>query len=242
MRQEDISWQYLRIRRFEWTSGNYFRLFGKNPYICKNMGIEIFRAFLVGICAAVPAGPVLLLVLQKTLGRGRCAGILTGLGSALVDTIFAAIGLFALSLVDDFITRHEATVMEIGGGLIILIGLGIFLKGKSVPADKPDENGGLSLFGCTLQAAGTAISNPAALAYVLGLLSVLGLVAGGITAPVWAVLLAVACGEMVYWSSLVLVISRWFRVRAETLTVLGKIAGAGIMCFGIVLIIKGILF
>ena len=58
------------------------------------MGIEVFRAFLVGICAAVPAGPVLLLVLQKTLSRGREAGILTGLGSAFADTLFATVGLF----------------------------------------------------------------------------------------------------------------------------------------------------
>ena len=206
------------------------------------MGIEVFRAFLVGICAAVPAGPVLLLVLQKTLSRGRGAGILTGPGSAFADTLFATVGLFTLSLVDDFITRHETVIMEVGGVLMLLIGFGIFLKGKDVPADKPDESGGLTLFGCTLQAAGTALSNPAALAYMLGLLSMLGLVAGGISAPVWAVLAAVGCGELLYWTALVLVISRWFHVKARTLKVVSKIAGAGIMCFGIVLVIKGILF
>jgi len=206
------------------------------------MGIEVFRAFLVGICAAVPAGPVLLLVLQKTLSRGRGAGILTGLGSAFADTLFATVGLFTLSLVDDFITRHETVIMEVGGVLMLLIGFGIFLKGKDVPADKPDESGGLTLFGCTLQAAGTALSNPAALAYMLGLLSMLGLVAGGISAPVWAVLAAVGCGELLYWAALVLVISRWFHVKANTLKVVSKIAGAGIMCFGIVLVVKGILF
>lgn len=206
------------------------------------MGIEVFRAFLVGICAAVPAGPVLLLVLQKTLGRGRGAGIMTGLGSAVADTIFASIGLFTLSLVDDFITKHESMIMEIGGVLILLIGLGIFLKGKTVPAGRPDEQGSLSLFGCTLQAAGTAISNPAALAYVLGLMSVMGLVAGGIKAPVWAIVVAVAVGEMTYWTTIVLVISRWFRVKSSTLKVISRIAGAGIMCFGAVLIVKGILF
>lgn len=206
------------------------------------MGIEVFRAFLVGMCAAIPAGPVLLLVLQKTLGRGRLAGILTGCGSALADTAFAAVGLFTLSLVDDFITRHESLIMEIGGIAMVLIGIRIFLKSKEVPAGKPDEQSSLTLFGCTLQAAGTAISNPAALAYVLGLMSVLGLVAGGIEAPVGVVLAAVACGEMAYWTALVIIISKWFKVKAGTLTIVGKIAGAGIVCFGIVLVVKGILF
>ena len=206
------------------------------------MGMELTRAFLAGICAAVPAGPVLLLVLQKTLGRGRAAGILTGLGSAFADTLFAAAGLFTLSLIDDFITRHESLIMEVGGVLILLIGLRIFLKGKEIHPSGADENRGLSLFGCTLQAAGTALSNPAALAYMLGLLSMLGLVAGGISAPVWAVLAAVGCGELLYWTALVFVISRWFHVKASTLKVVSKIAGVGIMCFGIVLVIKGILF
>ena len=206
------------------------------------MGIEVFRAFLVGICAAVPAGPILLLVLQKTLSRGRAAGVLTGLGSAVADTLFAMVGLFTLSLLDDFITRHEAVIVVAGGVLMLLIGFGIFRKGKNLPADRPDDSGGLTLFGCTLQAAGTALSNPAALAYMLGLLSMLGLVSGGISAPVWAVLAAVGCGELLYWTVLTLVISRWFQVRADTLKVVNRIAGAGIMCFGVVLVVKGILF
>ena len=206
------------------------------------MGMELTRAFLAGICAAVPAGPVLLLVLQKTLGRGRAAGILTGLGSAFADTIFAAAGLFTLSLIDDFITRHESLIMEVGGVLILLIGLRIFLKGKEIHPSGADENRGLSLFGCTLQAAGTALSNPAALAYMLGLLSVLGLVAGGIKAPVWAVLAAVACGEIAYWTALTLAVSRWLHLNDRTLVIVGRIAGAGIMCFGVVLAVKGILF
>lgn len=206
------------------------------------MGMELTRAFLAGICAAVPAGPVLLLVLQKTLGRGRAAGILTGLGSAFADTLFAAAGLFTLSLIDDFITRHESLIMEVGGLLILLIGLRIFLKGKEIHPAGTDENSGLSLFGCTLQAAGTALSNPAALAYMLGLLSVLGLVAGGIKAPVWAVLAAVACGEIAYWTALTLAVSRWLHLNDRTLVIVGRIAGAGIMCFGVVLAVKGILF
>lgn len=206
------------------------------------MGMELTRAFLAGICAAVPAGPVLLLVLQKTLGRGRAAGIFTGLGSAFADTLFAAAGLFTLSLIDDFITRHESLIMEVGGVLILLIGLRIFLKGKEIHPSGADENSGLSLFGCTLQAAGTALSNPAALAYMLGLLSVLGLVAGGIKAPVWAVLAAVACGEIAYWTALTLAVSRWLHLNDRTLVIVGRIAGAGIMCFGVVLAVKGILF
>lgn len=206
------------------------------------MAIEILRAFLVGICAAVPAGPVLILVIQKTLSRGRLAGVLTGAGSAFADTVFATIGLFTLTLVQDFIIRHESTIMFAGGAVVALIGLGVFLGARKVRADKPDEHSGLSMFGCTLQAAGTALSNPAALVYMLGLLSVLRLTAGGVDVPVWSVLLAVAAGELCWWTALVMLTSRFLKVNGNTLVTIGKSAGAGIMCFGVILIVKGLLF
>ena len=206
------------------------------------MAIEILRAFLVGICAAVPAGPVLILVIQKTLSRGRLAGVLTGAGSAFADTVFATIGLFTLTLVQDFIIRHESTIMLAGGAVVALISLGVFLGARKVRADKPDEHSGLSMFGCTLQAAGTALSNPAALVYMLGLLSVLRLTAGGVDVPVWAVLLAVAAGALCWWTALGLLASRLLTVNGNTLVTIGKSAGAGIMCFGVILIVKGLLF
>lgn len=206
------------------------------------MAIEILRAFLVGICAAVPAGPVLILVIQKTLSKGRLAGVLTGAGSAFADTVFATIGLFTLTLVQDFIIRHESTIMLAGGVVVALIGLGVFLGARKVRTDKPDEHSGLSMFGCTLQAAGTALSNPAALVYMLGLLSVLRLTAGGVDVPVWSVLLAVAAGELCWWTALVLLMSRFLKVNGNTLVTIGKSAGAGIMCFGVILIVKGLLF
>ena len=181
-------------------------------------------------------------MLQKTLGRGRLAGVLTGAGSAFADTVFAAIGLFTLSLVQDFIALHEAMIMLVGGAVICLIGLAVFLGAKKVKTDRPDEHGSLSMFGCTLQAAGTAISNPAALAYMLGLLSVMRLTAGSVEAPVWSVLLAVAVGELCYWTAIVLLISRFLKVNGKTLVTVGKVAGMGIACFGIVLIVKGLLF
>lgn len=205
------------------------------------MAIEVFRAFCVGVCAAVPAGPVLILVIQKTLSRGRLAGVLTGAGSAFADTLFAAIGLFTLSLVQDFIARNEDVIMAVGGLVIALIGIAIFFGAKAVKPGEAPDGGGLTMFSCTLQAAGTALSNPAALAYMLGLLSVMQLTAGGITAPVWVVLAAVAAGELCYWTVIVLLIARFLKINGKTLTIIGKVAGAGIACFGVALIIKGLL-
>ena len=55
-------------------------------------------------------------------------------------------------------------------------------------------------------------------------------------------LAAVACGEIAYWTALTLAVSRWLHLNDRTLVIVGRIAGAGIMCFGVVLAVKGILF
>ena len=44
------------------------------------------------------------------------------------------------------------------------------------------------------------------------------------------------------WTAIVLLISRFLKVNAKTLVTVGKVAGMGIACFGIVLIVKGLLF
>ena len=145
------------------------------------MGIEVFRAFLVGICAAVPAGPVLLLVLQKTLSRGRGAGILTGLGSAFADTLFATVGLFTLSLVDDFITRHETVIMEVGGVLMLLIYCGLGFVGVVTAAYMPEAEN-LILYGADR---GLKISGLLVCGVLISALGAVMDVALGIASSVW---------------------------------------------------------
>lgn len=189
---------------------------------------------------AVPVGPVFLLVVQKTLNRGRFAGIMAGLGSAFADTIFAAIGLLTLAIAEDFIAGHREVIMIAGGILIVLLGLGILVRPVPSKLRACGSPGAMSLFGTVIQTAGTALSNPGALAYMLGVLSLLGLGAGRVTSPVWALLFAVITGELLYWTFMVLTMSRFLKIGLKNLTILNRIAGTGIVCFGLVLFLKGL--
>lgn len=57
------------------------------------MLLEILKAFIIGICASAPLGPVAILVLQKSICYGHKAGFTTGLGASLVDTAYAIISI-----------------------------------------------------------------------------------------------------------------------------------------------------
>lgn len=204
------------------------------------MTIELLKAFLVGVIAAVPVGPVLLMVLQKTLCRGKAAGIMTGLGSAVADMIYAAVGLFTLSLIGDFINDHEEVIMLCGGVILALIGANIFFK--EVNLSNGNATGSLGLWSCAAQSAGSALSNPAALALMLALLASFGL--GGADdrqAPAVLVAIAVFAGEWLYWIVLVTLLSKGLNLNEKFMKIVTRIAGFGIMCFAVALIVRAII-
>jgi hypothetical protein len=50
------------------------------------------QSLLIGLSIAAPVGPVGLLTIQRTLAQGPRAGLATGLGAALADAVYGAIG------------------------------------------------------------------------------------------------------------------------------------------------------
>lgn len=203
------------------------------------MLFEILKALLVGVCVAVPIGPVLLLVMQKTVYRGRWAGVATGLGSGVIDTLYAAIGLFTLSFLEDFLLGHEDVIMLVGGALVALIGIRMMLMKGTKVKERPDNK--KTMAGYALQTAGCVLSNPAALVTAFALLAFFGLSAGSMKSPVWLAVLCVFIGEMAYWLALTFALTHFKRFSARTVETLSRLAGAGIFIFGIVLVIKGLL-
>ena len=53
--------------------------------------IYLLKGILVGIVIAVPAGPVGVLCIRRTIFHGRLAGFISGLGAASADAMFGII-------------------------------------------------------------------------------------------------------------------------------------------------------
>ena len=204
------------------------------------MLLQILKAFLAGLCMAVPVGPVLLLVMQKTVYRGRWAGAGTGAGSAVIDTLYASIGLFTLTYLESFFMDHKAVIMSVGGLLVTLIGLRMMLKKAENVKDRTKRSR-TTIAGYALQTAGCALSNPAAIVFAIAILGFFGLDSSSISIPVWLTILLIFCGEMSWWLFVSYALTHFKRFNNRTVEILSHIAGAGIMVFGIILIVKGLL-
>ena len=86
------------------------------------MIIDILKAFLIGICASAPVGPIAILVIQISLSKGHKAGFVTGLGACLVDTVFSIIAIFALALAQRIIEEHRVVILLAGGLIVTVVG------------------------------------------------------------------------------------------------------------------------
>ena len=60
------------------------------------------KAVLIGLSIAAPVGPIGLLCIQRTLAHGRRVGFVSGLGAALADGVYGAIGAFGVAAVTQF--------------------------------------------------------------------------------------------------------------------------------------------
>ena len=82
------------------------------------MLINILKAFLIGICASAPIGPIAILVIQKSLSKGHKAGFITGMGACLVDTLFSIIAIFFLAIAQKFLkTDYSRNVGMLCGSM-----------------------------------------------------------------------------------------------------------------------------
>lgn len=202
------------------------------------MLLELIKAILIGIIASAPVGPVSLLVMQKTFCHGRMAGFAAGVGSAVVDSLYAIASLFAFMYVDEFIHRHEAWIMLIGGLLVVAVGY-FMLRRKPIESVKVADTTSAKAIQYALQAAGCALANPGALAYMFGLVAIFKLDIGTAVSPVWLIVLCVLLGALIWWFSLAYAADKLReRFEVKTLNRVNKIAGYAVVVFGMVLLVR----
>lgn len=202
------------------------------------MLLELIKAILIGIIASAPVGPVSLLVMQKTFCHGRMAGFAAGVGSAVIDSLYAIASLFAFMYVDEFIRRHEAWIMLIGGLLVVAVGY-FMLRRKPIESVKVADTTSAKAIQYALQAAGCALANPGALAYMFGLVAIFKLDIGTAVSPVWLIVLCVLIGALIWWFSLAYAADKLReRFEVKTLNRVNKFAGYAIVVFGMVLLVR----
>jgi len=97
------------------------------------------KGLIVGMVASAPMGPVGVLCIQRTLNKGREYGLVTGLGAALSDMLYALITGFGMSFVVEFIEQPRTMYILQLVGSLLLFGFGLYTF-RSRPQLRPASN------------------------------------------------------------------------------------------------------
>lgn len=97
----------------------------------------LFSGFVIGVFISAPMGPIGMLVIQRTLNKGRSSALSTGVGAALSDIVYCLLTGMGLSFVTDFITANQEILQVIGSALLIVYGLYLFRANPSRALHRP---------------------------------------------------------------------------------------------------------
>jgi threonine/homoserine/homoserine lactone efflux protein len=101
------------------------------------------RGMVVGIVASAPMGPVGVLIVQRTLNKGRWYGFATGIGAALSDLIYAVMTGLGMSFMMDLIEQPTTIFYFKVMGSIMLFCFGAYTYSiKPAPPHKPSGKRG----------------------------------------------------------------------------------------------------
>lgn len=157
------------------------------------------RGLMVALIFGVPAGAIGALVLERTLRGGFAAGLLTGLGSAAADVLYASLGVFGITLVSDFLLRYQGVIRLVGGALLALLGALVFAKRPRAAAATDDAR---RLPVCFLSSFAIAAANPATILAFVAAFAALGIAEKPAAGQGAALLCGIALGAALWWTAL----------------------------------------
>ena len=202
---------------------------------------NFIKAFIVGIGASIPMGPIGILCVQKTISKGKYAGFFTGVGASFADTFYSGLALLSLAFIQEWIEDKKIWVMMIGGAIILLIGMRIAVKNPVKQIQKPKESGN-TYFSEILQGFIITITNPGALVLMLGVFAFVGIDIS--TSPgymVGVVLAGVLLGTNTWWYTLCSSINKLRKkITVRTLLYINRVAGIIIGSIGLFSLIGSI--
>jgi threonine/homoserine/homoserine lactone efflux protein len=172
------------------------------------------QSLLIGLSIAAPVGPIGLLVIQRTLQRGALVGLATGLGAAMADALYGAVGAFGVTSIIDALVGARVPLALGGGAFLLWLAWRIW---HTAPADKAAPAGGGGLLQCFAGTFALTLSNPATIFSFIAVFGTLG--ARMADGSPWTLIAGVLLGSALWWLLLSAMVGRLrsrFDARAQT--------------------------
>jgi threonine/homoserine/homoserine lactone efflux protein len=196
---------------------------------------------IIGIMISAPMGPVGMLIIQRTLNKGRWPAFFTGIGAAISDLFYCLMTGLCLSFITDFIETN-AFLLQVFGSLV-LIAFGVYLFQKNPARSLQKRNESSTTFWSDIAMGFLfTVSNPLILFFIIGLFGRFNFLLPDYQYYHYIVgYVAIFLGALLWWYLITTIINKiraHFNVRSMWL--LNRIIGSILMIMAIVGIYKGI--
>jgi threonine/homoserine/homoserine lactone efflux protein len=157
------------------------------------------------LSVAAPVGPIGVLVIHRTLARGRSAGLFTGFGVATADAIYASFAAFGITLLSNLLISLASPVRLIGGLFLLYLGIKTMISKPAEKAaasngetDNPKTGARLSDY---FSALALTITNPMTIVMFAGIFAGVGFADASVTDSSCApfIVAGVFAGSVLWW-------------------------------------------
>jgi threonine/homoserine/homoserine lactone efflux protein len=192
----------------------------------------LVRGLVLGFSIAAVVGPIALLCIRRTLAGGFLAGLISGLGVATADGLYAAVAAFGLTAISDLLVGEQLWLRLIGGLFLLYLGLQALRTQPAERAAPVSAASGLGLYVSTL---GLTLANPATILSFAALFAGLGLgETGGSLRTAASLVAGTFVGSACWWLVLSTVVAALRdRLAPQLLRTVNLVAGLVISLFGL---------
>lgn len=185
---------------------------------------------LIGVSIAAPVGPIGLLCIQRTLAYGGRVGFVSGLGAALADGCYGAIGAFGVAAVTQFFVAMT-TPLAIGGAIFLSV-LGVRTWRAEPARDASPNRDAASGWRAFSSVFALTLTNPATILSFVAVFATLGGAAATTTSAALIMVVGVTVGSALWWLLLALAVSSLRqRIGQRALRAVNRASGAFLLAF-----------
>jgi len=202
----------------------------------------IIKGLLIGISVSAPLGPIGVLCIQRTLNKGFKSGLVSGIGAASADIIYAIIAGFSITYISDFLIEYQTYIRIIGGTFLILVGVRIALSNPAKQIRKLRIKGN-NFYKDYITSFLITVSNPITILAFGAFFAAFNMISkNGGDFPIVIMIITVFSGSLLWWLSLIGIVTIFKkRIRLRNLLWINRITGILIVLFAIFVIVSAFL-
>lgn len=208
----------------------------------ENILYVIIRGFAIGVLISAPMGPIGMLVIQRTLNRGRWPAFATGIGAAASDVFYCVLTGTGLSFITMFVQQQQVMLQVLGSIVLAIFGVVLFRKNPSRTLSKSKAPVANTYWRDIITGFLFTVSNPLILFFIIGLFARFN-----IFLPEFELYhyisgyLSIAAGALAWWLMITYLVNKMrshFNVRS--LYLINRIIGSLLILFALVGVLTGI--